>query len=111
MRVCTDFSRVRMQGRALLRHTLLQQQLGRACERVGHEAALHRLVQQGVRKSQQAHALMMRHEYPHDGVTFATRHTRRRVVDRFIEAVITEETIVRQRLQIATRRQRLHRQR
>ncbi len=56
------FGRVRVQRRAGLRHALLQQQFRRPHERIRHEAALHRLVEQYMRKAQQAHALVMRHE-------------------------------------------------
>ena len=73
--VGAHFSSVQVQACALLWHTLLQQQFGRPCERVRHESALHRPVEQCVFKGQQAHALMMRHEYRYDGVVLAPRHT------------------------------------
>ena len=105
------FSRVRVQRGALLRHTLLQQQFRGTCERVGHESALHRPVEQDMLKGQQAHALMVRHEGTHDGVILAPRHTRWRVVDCLVEPIDAEETVSGERLQVATRFPRHHRQR
>jgi len=103
--------RVRVQRRTLLRHPLLQQQFRCAYQRIGHEPALHRLLQQHVRKSEETHPLVMRHECAYDGVILAPRHACRGVVDRFVEATSAEEPLFSQCLQIPAGLPRHHHQR
>ncbi len=87
------FSGVGVQRGSFLRHTLLQQQFRRPYEGGRHESALHRPIEQDMRKGQQAHALMMRHECAHDGVILSTGYARGRVIHRLVEPVEAAEPI------------------
>ena len=74
-----------------LGHPFLQQQRGRAEQRVRFEALLHRAVENRVGQREQAHAGVVGHERAHDGAGFSARQARRRVIDGFVEAVTADE--------------------
>jgi hypothetical protein len=81
------------------------------CQRVGHEAALHRLVEQHVRIRQQAHALVMRHEL-RARWRAACRAAPARACSRSPHrSHSAEKALVGQRLQVAAGLARHHHQR
>src|SRR5690606_3409874 len=65
----------------------LQQKQRRLKAKLGNEAFLHRLVEQGIGKRQKAHALVMRHIRTDDGMVVAARQPTGGIVDGFKEAV------------------------
>ena len=67
-----EAGRVQILGRGL-RHAFLQQQAGGLELRVGFEAPLHRPAEQRIAQRQQAHALVVRHELPHQRRVLAQR--------------------------------------
>ncbi len=68
------------------RHPFLQQQLGGAHGRLAMEEGANAPAQQCIGDRHDRHALVMRHECPHDRNWHAFRHARGRVVERFVEA-------------------------
>ncbi len=69
---------------------LLQQQLRRLDDRLGAEPSAHRRLEQHVGQGDDRHPLVMGHVRLHDFELDALGKPRRRVVDRFVEAVSPE---------------------
>ncbi|EDT03388.1 hypothetical protein BamIOP4010DRAFT_3075 [Burkholderia ambifaria IOP40-10] len=83
------------------RYSLLQQQLGGADGRLAVEEGANAPAQQRIGDRHDRHALVMRHERPHDGNRHAFRHARGRVVERFVEAEASARAGRAQPLEVA----------
>ena len=97
----------------IARRPLLQQQLGRLDDGFGVKSRAHRAAVQRVGDRHQRHALVMRHVRAHDGDALAFGHARRRIVQRFVPAEMTEAAcceqpreVLRRGFRIDHRRQR-----
>ena len=73
--------------RHVTRRALLQQQLRRLDDGLGMEPRPHHAVEQRIGDGDDRHALMVRHEGPHDRDGLSFRHADRRVVQGLVEAV------------------------
>ena len=89
-----------LEQRGGLGDAFVQQQHDRLEQPVGRETPLHRTVEQQRRQRKQAHALVVRHEGPHDDARLAASLACRRVVDGLEEAVAPDEALPGHPLQV-----------
>ena len=77
------------------RRALLQEKFCRLHNRCGVKAAAHRAIIQRIGERDQKHALMVRHVGANDGDVLSFRQAGARVIERLVEAIVSERAFVR----------------